>query len=495
MVGPNFHSPPPPQIKHFIKDQDAKQTITVGRKQNAEKAQNFNLEQTIPAQWWRMFHSETINKLIDLGFKNNANLTATYAALIQAQENLSAQRGTLFPTIIGNFYSQRQRFSPTQFGGSSGGIRNTGLAGSRTFNLFNANVSAAYTFDLFGGLRRQIEAVGAQVDFQEFELEAAFLTLSSNIVTTAITLASLRDQIGATRQLINAQQKILVLVKGQFQLGGASASDVLAQENLLAQTRSQLPVLEQNLVVQRHALSVLIGEFPNEDGISSFNLDQLNLPKDLPLNCPSLLVKQRPDIKAAEALLHASSAQIGVATANMFPQITLSALEGQQSTFLSALFVPDNNVWSIASNVAQPLFKGGMLMAQRRASIAAYEQAFAQYRQTVLQAFQNVADSLRALEHDALQMKDLKMAETAALKSLNLTRKQFNIGGTTYLNLLNAQRTYQQARIGRIQAQAARYTDTAALFQSLGGGWWNRNLISSSPVLAENLERIKQEIK
>ncbi len=349
----------------------------------------------------------------------------------------------------------------------------------------------AYTLDAFGGIRRQIEAAGAQVDYQQFELEAAWLTLSSNIVTTSITLASLRAQIAATRQLIQAQEKTLALVRGQFKLGGASESDVLAQVNLLAQTRAQLPVLEQNLSVQRHALSVLIGELPNEEGLSAFNLDSLRLPKDLPLSCPSFLVKQRPDVQAAEALLHAASAQIGVQTANLFPQVAITGFEGQQSKLLNKLFLPDNMIWSMATNVSQPLFNGGTLLAQRRAAIAAFEQAYAQYKQTVLQAFQNVADALRAIEHDAITLSDLKAAEKSALESLRLTRKQYQLGGVALLNLLNAERTWQQARISRIQAEASRYTDTAALFQALGGGWWNRRLVGYSPELLKNLQQFK----
>jgi len=411
-----------------------------------------------------------------------AHLAAAKAALIQAQENYSAQVGTLFPVVTGNFSAVRQRFSPNQFGGSS-----TGPIGSRIFNLFNTNVSVAYTLDVFCGLRRQIEAAGALVDNQQFELEAAFLTLSSNIVTTAITLASLKAQRDATHDLIKSQQNSLVLVKKQFELGGISKADVFLQENQLAQTQASLPPIEQGISENLHALSVLIGELPREQDLPVFDLNHLHLPTNIPLSCPSAFVRQRPDIRAAEALLHSASAQIGVATANMFPQITLNALYGQQSQTLSRLFKASNNIWTLGAAAAQPIFSGGTLTAQRRMAIAAYEQAAAQYKQTVLQAFQNVADTLRALQHDAQLLKAQRMAEITAQDSLNITRQQFRLGGINYLNLLIAERLYQQARISRIQAQAARYTDTAALFQALGGGWWNRCRLDNDPLLRANV--------
>lgn len=467
MVGPNFHTPPSPNTDQYIQGQKIPQKIQgIPAAKAGGKAQSFHAGMSIPAQWWRMFHSEELNCLIETGLKNNPNVISLKAALKQAQQNYLAQVGNLYPSVTGNFDAERQRFSPSEFGSSSGN--------GSVFSLYNANVSVAYTLDLFGGIRRQIEAAGAQVDYQQFELEAAQLTLTANIVTTVITIASIRAQIQATNEIINTLQSSLTLTKKQFNLGSASEANVFAQENQLAQISASLPPLQQSLAQNLHLLSILIGELPTEKQLPNFNLASMHLPTDIPLSCPSLLTTQRPDIKASEALIHAASAQIGVATANMFPQITINGNYGVQSNTLGNLFQPQNIVWNITAGVAQPIFKGGTLVAQRRAAIAAFEQAAANYKQTVLQAFQNVADTLRALEHDALSLKEQQLAETTARKSFILTKQQFELGSVNYLNLYTAQQAYQQAKINRIKAQASRYTDTAALFQALGGGWWNR---------------------
>lgn len=464
MVGPNFHSPKGPQTRQYIQGQSAERTIQDKASGASGKIQYFQMGRDIPAEWWRVFRSPGINTLIGEGIAHNPTLAAANAALRVARENYTAQIGTLFPVITANFSALRERLNAAS-------VNRTAVQG--TFNLFNTNLAAVYTLDVFGGLRRQIEAVGAQVDFQQFELESAFLTLSSNIVNTAITIASLRAQIKATGDLIAAQQKTLRIVNGQFNLGSASKADILLQQTQLASTIATLPPLKQSLDAQYHYLSILIGALPREDNFPVFNLNALHLPADLPASCPSLLTRQRPDVRAAEALLHAASAQIGVATANFFPQVVLSGNYGVQSNFINTLFSPGSKIWNIEGSVAQTLFQGGTLIAQRRAAIAAYQQAAAQYRQTVLQAFQNVSDTLRALQHDAELLKALKEVETTSRNALTLTQAQFQLGGASFLDLLIAQRTYQLAVIDRIQAQAARYADTAALFQALGGGWWN----------------------
>lgn len=474
-MGPNFHAPIPPKTEHYIQNKSVKKTNQDKASGAAGKAQYFQAGRDIPGEWWRVFHSEGMNSLIAAGIAHNPNLEAAKAALVEAQENYQAQLGTLFPVVAANFSAERMRQNGTAFNAD-----NSALTAPRTFNLFNGNLSAAYTLDVFGGLRRQIEAVGAQVDFQAFELEAAFLNLSSSIVNTAINIASLDAQIDATRQLIKAQTKTLRIVQGQFNIGSASKADILLQETQLAGSYATLPPLKQSLAQQYHALSILIGELPREDRFPVFKLADLHLPGDLPVSCPSLLTRQRPDVRAAEALLHAASAQIGVATANLFPQITLNGSYGGQSNQLNTLFSPQNIVWNIGANAAQTLFQGGTLLAQRRAAIAAFDQAAAQYRQTVLQAFQNVADSLRALQNDADLLKSQKEVENTALQSLNLTQQSFQLGGASFLDLLISQRAYQVALINRIQAQAARFNDTAALFQALGGGWWNRSLVVAS---------------
>lgn len=383
---------------------------------------------------------------------------------------------SLFPFVNLQAYPERERFNPAVFDVQSQPV---------TFNLFNATVNVSYTLDVFGAIRRQIESSQAQVDTQKFQTEATYLTLTSNIVTATISEASLRGQIQATTELILAQEKILEITKKKLNLGGASQLDVLAQETQLAQTKATLPPLQNELAKIRHGLSVLLGDLPSESHLPSFDLNDLILPADLPVSIPSALVCQRPDIRASEALLHSASAQIGVATANLFPQITLTGSYGFLSDRLKTLFEHDSTIWNTIGNILQPVFQGGSLLAKREGAIAAFEEAYAQYRQTVLQAFQNVADTLRALEIDAHQLHIQTVAEDAATKTLKLTEAQYALGAVSYLNLLDAERQYHQTRIGRIQAQAARYADTAALFQALGGGWWNREPLCTAVEVKE----------
>jgi len=313
------------------------------------------------------------------------------------------------------------------------------------------------------------------VEYQRYLLEGALLTLTANLVTTAVQEAALRAQIQATREIVAAEERQLDLVDQRFQLGGGSRPDVLAQRAQLAQTLATVPPLEKQLALTRHRLALLAGTFPGEaGGLPVFDLDGLSLPRELPVSLPSSLVRQRPDIRAAEELLHAASARIGVATANLYPQITLTGSLGSEASKVQDLFGRGTSVWGLGAGVLQPIFRGGELTAKRRAAIAAYSLAEAQYRGTVLQAFQDVADVLRALELDAQTLKAQADAEVSAKASLDLAREGFQLGATSYLTLLNAERQHQQARIGRVQAQAARFSDTAALFQALGGGWWNR---------------------
>lgn len=464
MVGPNFHSPRSPRVKQYTEKPLQKKTASAHV--HGGQSQNLLIGKDIPILWWELFHSPEINQLIRVGLANNPNLAAAAASLRQAQENVNVQIGnSLWPAFDATGFAQRQRYSELQIG--------LPTSFSPTFNLFYASVNVAYTFDFFGGARRQIESLRAQVDYQQFQVIAAYLTLTSNIVTTATNVASFKAQIAATKDLIKAQQGLLTIFNKQFELGGVSKATVLQQQTLVEQSRATLPPLEKNLAQAKHALSALVGTFP--DGpLPTLNLDRLKLPTKIPLSLPSRLVRQRPDIRSAEASLHAACAQIGVATANLFPKVTLTGNYGFISTTLSNLFSSQNIVWSIQGQVTQPIFHGGALRAQRRAAIAAYQQAEAQYRQTVLQAFQNVADVLRALETDAEALKAQTLAEKAARLSLELNMQQYRLGGVSYINLLNAQQQYQQTRISRIQAQALRYSDTAALFQALGGGWWHK---------------------
>jgi len=340
-------------------------------------------------------------------------------------------------------------------------------------------VNVSYAPDVFGGQRRQVEAEAALADYQRFELEATYLTLTSNVVTAAVAEASLRGQIAATLDIIKVESDQLGVVRQQFNVGAANRTDVLTQESEVATTQATLPPLQKQLEQQRHVLLALIGRFPNDRRSDRFTLASLRLPAELPLSLPSQLVEQRPDVRAAEAQLHQASAEIGVAIANRLPQFTLSGEYGAAGA--AALFSPDTIIWTAAASGTQPLFHGFTLLHQERAAKAAYDQAQAQYRGTVLGAFQNVADALRALQLDAVTLRAQVAAFRAAAATLDLARGQYRLGAIAYVTLLNSERSYAQARLAVVQAQAARFSDTAALFQALGGGWWNRIDVETNP--------------
>ncbi len=464
-VGPNYRTPGAPSATAYTATALPRETMA--SPVAGGEAQRLVPGQEIPAQWWTLFHSPALDQLIRQALADNPTLAAAQASLRAAQEIRRARSGALFPRVDANASASRQKISGAAFGQPDTTFS--------PFTLYDASVNVSYGLDLFGGTRREVEALQAQADYQRYQLEGVYLTLSSNIVTTAVKEASLRAQIRATREIVATQEKELEVVERRFQLGAVARSDVLAQRTQLAQTRAALPPLEKDLELTRHQLAVLAGRLPSEaTALPEFDLDGLMLPQDLPISLPSSLARQRPDIRASEALLHAANAQVGVATANLYPQITLTGSYGSEATRPGTLFGPSTAVWSLGAGLVQPLFHGGELKAMRRAAVAAYDQATAQYRATVLQAFQNVADVLRSLDADANTLKAQADAEAAAHDALDLTQKQFELGAVSYLSLLNAERQYQQQRVSLVQAQAARFADTAALFQALGGGWWNR---------------------
>lgn len=462
MVGPNFVQPEAPTASRYTETPMPEQTVLVPGVGGA--VQHLLPGRDLPAQWWTLFHSEALDGLIRKALADSPNLAAAEATLREARENLAAQRGALlFPQADLAVGATREKITGVELG-------EPGL-GAEIFNLYNATVNVSYMLDLFGGNRRELEALQSLVDYQSYQLEGAHLALTSNIVTTAVSEASLRAQILATQEIIGAEQRQLDLVQRQYELGAIPRLGVLLLRAQLDQTRATLPPLERNLAQARHALAVLSGHLPSEANLPEFNLERLVLPEQLPVSLPSQLARQRPDVRAAEALLHQASAQVGVATADLYPKVNLTAAFGFDASEVSRFFAGPA-VWSIAAGLAQPLFHGGELEAKRRAAIAAYDQAQAQYRQTVLVAFQNVADALRALEADARALSAQSDAEISAREEVNLTQQQYQLGGATALSLLIAQQQYQQARLALATAQGTRYADTAALFQALGGGWW-----------------------
>jgi NodT family efflux transporter outer membrane factor (OMF) lipoprotein len=469
-VGPDFAVPPAPAVSGYTPEGQLATTVSVDIAGGV--AQKFDSGRDIPGEWWKVFHSKELDGLIAEALQANPSLQAAQAALWQAKENLYAQQGHLLPSLDANASDTRQQFSPAEFGQPGSPL---------IFNLFQTTLNISYTPDVFGGQRRLIETQAALADYQRFQLEATYLTLTSNVVTAAVQEASLRGQIDATRDIIKSDTEQLGVVRNQFDAGAASRTDVLTQQSAVAAAEATLPPLQKQLEQQRHVLLALIGRFPNDARNDHLTLASLRLPTDLPVSLPSQLVEQRPDVRAAQTQLHQASAQIGVAIANRLPQFTLTGDYGSAAVTTAALFTPGALIWSAAASGTQPLFHGFTLLHQQRAAEAAYDEAGAQYRSTVLAAFQNVADALRALQFDAATLKAQRAALRDASETLDLARGQYRLGAITYLILLNAQNSYQQALLAVVQAQAARYADTAALFQALGGGWWNRADIAPNP--------------
>ncbi|MFA5982859.1 MAG: efflux transporter outer membrane subunit [Methylococcaceae bacterium] len=478
-VGPDFTRPDSPKADNLT---NAQQTKQIAADSASAKGQALLINQDIPGQWWQLFQSPSLNELVIQAYKRNVSLQSALAALTAAREDRLAKAGELFPKLDASFATTQQKVSGAQFG-------NPNFGGS-VFTLYNASVKVSYTLDVFGGIQRQIEGLEAQAEYERFQLEGAVLTLTANIVTTAIQEASLRKQIAATEVIIQAYSDQLNIIKQQFDIGSLSKIEVLSQQTLLEQTRSTLPPLQKQLAQLRHQLSVLVGDVPEGTALlAKFSLDDLHLPEQLPLSLPAKLVQQRPDIRAQEAQLHAASAKIGVITASAFPDFTISANISSIATLAGNLFAPGTGVWSVGGTLLQPLFRGGQLTHQKRAAVALYEQAQAEYHNTVLNALQNVADTLSALEFDNAELQAQDAATQTALANLELVRNQLQIGAASHLELLNAERAYQQSRISQVKVEALRYADTAALFQSLGGGWWNRDDASKAISNLQNINK------
>jgi NodT family efflux transporter outer membrane factor (OMF) lipoprotein len=344
--------------------------------------------------------------------------------------------------------------------------------------LYTPQVSVSYAPDVFGLNRRTVESLAAQAEQARFALVASHITLSSNVVAAAIQEASLRAQIDATRQLIASSSNLVQVVRNQLAKHAVTRADLAAQESQLAQVTATLSPLLKQLAQQRDLLVALSGGLPSEELAEKFELSNLQLPQRLPVSLPSRLVQQRPDVRQAEENMHSASALIGVAVANRLPNFELTADAGTMALTAAKMFSAGAGFWDLGASVTQPIFQGGTLLHKERAARAAYVQAAEQYRGTVVTAFQNVADTLNALQRDADALKSAAAAADAAKVTLALTRRQLETGAAGEANqlaLLNAEQTYQQSTLNLVQAQANRYVDTAALFQALGGGWWNRS--------------------
>ncbi|WP_396330707.1 efflux transporter outer membrane subunit [Burkholderia anthina] len=462
-VGPDFRAPDPPATQQYT--HDAAPTTTTAAAGPAGDAQTFAPSAHTLQRWWTAFGSDPLDRLVDTAWHNSPTLAEARARLDEARQNHAAQAGaTMLPRVDANLSATREQVDIAAFG-LPANVPNPG-----PFTLYDASVSVSYALDVFGGNRRALEALRAQVDYQAYTLDAARLTLAGNVVATAILRASLAQQVALTRQLVDAQARQLRIVEARFAAGGVSQADVHAQRALLAQTQASLPPLAARYAQAGHRLAILLGAPPSGAALPDLALDALALPRTLPVALPSALARERPDIRAAEAVLHQASANVGVATANLYPRFSISAGVGSERTRIVDI-VSGLNVWNVGLGLTQPLFHGGELRAKKRATEAAYDAAFASYRETVLLALQQVADAMRAVEHDAAELQARDTAAQQAAASNAIAGDRYAAGGISLIDLLDTQRQALQTALDRTRAQADRLADTAALFQALAGNW------------------------
>ena len=478
-VGPRYHRPQAPANAGYAPEPLPQSSASAPI--HGGEAQRLVSDHDIPFAWWELFKSPALNALVERAFRANPTLAAAQAAVVQAQELVYAQRGFFFPTFAANYNFERQKVAGNLTIDNAPGTEGNGdnlnpppLVAPLYYNFHTAQLTVGFVPDVFGANWRQMESLAAQTDAQRFALEATYITLASNVVAAAIQEASVRAQIAATRQIIAAEERSLQILRDQLRLGFAMRMDVAAQEAALAQAEATLPPLQKQFEQTRDMIRALVGQLPNQEVPETFELEALQLPPELPVSLPAKIIEQRPDVRAAEAGLHAANAQVGVAVAAMLPQFSITGAYGGNADQFAWMFRSGGPFWSLVGNVTQPIFQGGTLLHRKRAADDALKQAAAQYQSSVLTAFQNVADTLHASLSDADALAANVREENAAKVTYDLARRQLEVGFVNYLVLLNAETTYQQALILRVQAQAVRYGDTVALFQALGGGWWNR---------------------
>jgi len=465
-VGPRYRPPTPPTVTTYTPEPQPNSTKTSPGVGGTE--QQFNLASDIPAQWWTLFQSPPLDHMVREALDHSPTVAEAAARLREAQEEVSARTGaTKNPTVNGTASVEGEQVNLAAFG--------IPIKNPPPFALLNGSVEVSYALDLFGANRRLIEGLNAEVEYQNWQLQGARLMLAGNVVSASIRQAQLRSEIEVARRMLTLQGRTLQITEERYRAGGVAEYDVLSQRTALAQMQASLPPLEEQLDVVNHQLAVLMGKTPAEASVEQISLDGLHLPPQLPVSLPSLLVRQRPDIRAAEALVHHASANVGLATANLYPQIVLSGSTGAIGTS----FASGGGIWNVGASLTQPIFKGGSLRAEKRNAIAAYEETGSAYQQTVLQAFREVADALRAIDHDAQALHDRSEAADQADGAYHIASHRYAAGGISQLSLLDAQRQQLQTALDRIAYQAARYSDSATLFQALGGGWWNEKQAST----------------
>ncbi len=460
---PKLRVPHSPSDKTpYTAGKSPQQTVAPGG--TAGAAQKMEYGKDLDAEWWKLFRSKSLDALITVGLKNSPTIAAAQAQLKEAQATARANASIFYPQITGNLQANRSKATSASFGGSGG----------FDYSLINGSIGVSYYPDIFGVNRLVYRNSEALVQYQQWELEAARLTLTGNIVTTAVDQAATQDQIRATQSIIKKEKKLLELTENQYHAGAIDYSTVMTQKSQLASEMATLPPLEQQLAVYRHELAILVGAFPANAKQQSFTLNDLQLPEKLPISLPSQLLKQRPDIQAVLAQMKAANAQIGEARAQFYPTVQLSASFGNAASHPGLFFNPVSSIWSLVGALSQPLFEGGKLEAQKAEAHAAYNVLYANYRSTVLGAFDQVANSLRAIEHDAQTLAAQRDALQASQEALKLAEASYRAGASDYLTLLTAEVQYNTAKIAEIKAESQRYQDTAALLVALGGGWWNK---------------------
>ena len=457
IVGPDFSPPAAPSISRYTSAGETPDTVTLGER--------------VTAEWWVLFRSPAIDALVKEAITGNPTLESATARLTAAREAVAAASGALYPQVDFSASVTRGRLNAASFG-----LNADQALLPPNYNAYQLGPTVSYALDIFGGTRRQIEAKAASADAQAYQLDAAYQTLTGNVVTQALQEAVFQAQLQAIHDILDLDRQNLELVRTERRAGSVPDTDVVSAQSQLAADETLLPGPEQQRDVARHALAVLLGRAPGEWSPPDLDLAALTLPGKLPVSLPSELVHQRPDILVAEAQLHAASAQIGVATAQLYPSITLSGSVGAAALDPGRLFNPAGLLWSVAAGLTEPVFDGGTREAERQAALAEFKAAAAGYRQTVLQAFGQVADTMQALAHDAQLLTDQSEALDVATESVRLQRISYAGGGSGILRLLDAQRQYQQARLGYVRAEGQRYADTIQLLVAMGGGWWGADL-------------------
>jgi NodT family efflux transporter outer membrane factor (OMF) lipoprotein len=467
-VGPNFHQPNPPDASGYLHES----SDTAPVQPQAQDVQNISPGTELAGEWWQLFHSAPLDEVVRTAIAASPTLVAANATLAGAREEVTVARGALLPSLNATADAQRA--------GGTGAVRAPGTGGTGgSANLYSIGLSTSYNLDIFGGTRRTVEQQQALADFQRDELAAAYLTLTGSVVNEVLTIASTRLQITTSEELIASDRKNLALTQRAFDVGIVPRSDVLTADTQLAADLSQLPSLHKQLDQAYDALAVLSGRAPSEWQVQPFDIDQFTPPRDVPLSLPARLVRQRPDVLAAEMQLHAASAAIGVAVAQEFPDISLSASISREALRAADLFHQFGTPWAVGGSLTQPLFKGGALRAQVRAARDAFKAEAATYQAVVLEALGQVADDLWALQYDAQILTVDRHSMEVAFEALRLQQQSYSVGTTTVLNLIAAERTYAQARLSYVNARVQQFTDSASLLTALGGGWWHDKIEAS----------------